>query len=178
LQRCPSDLAELAARLRRGEVGMLPTDTLYGLSGTLAALPRILMLKGRSKPPAVVPPSTAWVTQRTGAAGEIIERFAGPYLMLWPCDDPTLPPALISTGFLGVRLPRHWIRDLAAQLGEPIITTSANRSGDAPARHPDELPVPMQAQIEFAVDEGILPGPPSRLVWCDRSPPRIVPDSR
>jgi L-threonylcarbamoyladenylate synthase len=68
---------------------------------------------------------------------------------------------------------------LLASLGEPISSTSANAPGGEPARSATDVDAALSILGEEAnviiLDGGLLPAsPPSTIVDCSVSPPRVV----
>ncbi|MCA9790230.1 MAG: Sua5/YciO/YrdC/YwlC family protein [Candidatus Eremiobacteraeota bacterium] len=175
------DLAELARRIQRKEVGVLPTDTLYGLSGDASdeqVVQRILTIKGRQSPASIVPPSPEWLYElltpsQRGLCRLHLDSYRGRFTTLWRCGPGAeiLPFAVRSSGLVGVRLPEHWICELAAASGRPLITTSVNRTGESPMTCLDDLAPELASQLDFVVDEGLLDGPSSTLVFCHEGLP-------
>lgn len=168
---------ELIARLKSGQVGVFPTDTIYGLSADARhhdAVERILELKKRRTPMSVVPHTLTWARQLVDPSyrqlfDETVERYRGRFTMLWPAaPSPKLAHPLVQTDTLvGLRLPHHWITDLASSGALPLVTTSVNRTGQPPMRSLDDLDPEMEDGIDFAVYQGPLSNPPSTLVRCD-----------
>lgn len=175
---------EIAARLRAGQVGILPTDTLYGLSGdarSATVVERILRIKGRMTPMSVVPPTLAWaasclcVPEGLDFSG-VMESHRGAYTLLWPsASSAALPAALTSSGKIGLRLPGHWITELAAMAGLPLLTTSANRHGEQPMTTLEDLDPRIAQAVDFVVYEGPRGGPASTIIVCDGRDLRVQP---
>lgn len=143
----PSRLGVLKAAelLRDGEVLGFPTDTVYGLAALAThdrAVRRIYEVKGRSlSQPLIVMVAEP---EQVGAWAEVDERARRYMERWWPGAltlvlraRPTVGPPLTSSGSsrtLAVRIPRHDVAlALLREVGEAMATTSANRSGDAPA---------------------------------------------
>ncbi len=176
----PHARSELIRRLTLRQVGILPTDTLYGLSGDAsvpAVVRRIQRLKRRRRPPSVIPPSVRWaadaVDESLRAKFRAIEpRFRGRFTTLWPAAPGPLRRVL-GSDFVGLRFPHHWITDLAEALGAPLVTTSVNRTTHPPMRDLESLDPAIAQGVDFIVYEGPLAGPASTLVWCEGRTPRL-----
>jgi L-threonylcarbamoyladenylate synthase len=137
------DLVRAASILRNGGVVVVPTDTVYGLAaGVLhpAAVQRVFDLKGRA-PDAPVPVLLATAADlpmlvRTvpEIAWSLIERYwPGPLTLALPARDSV--DRIITAGktTVAVRVPANRaVLQLLQTLGEPIVGTSANRSGHGP----------------------------------------------
>jgi L-threonylcarbamoyladenylate synthase len=130
-------LARAAALLRAGQVIAIPTDTVYGLAALArdaAARARIHEIKGRSldQPLILMAGEVAqferWV-EVSERARELMDRFwPGPLTLILPARQPA------ERASIGVRIPAHPAAlALLTRIGEGLATTSANRSGEAPA---------------------------------------------
>ena len=141
---------KLAARtLQAGGVAVLPTDTIYGLSGrasSLKAIRRIKSLKGNesAKPLLVLISSLAMARKYVF----ISDRQATLLRKYWHSGiRPTtvilrhrgrLPRLLTgASDGLALRLPKsRFLIKMIRTLKEPLISTSFNRSGEEPLRDP------------------------------------------
>jgi L-threonylcarbamoyladenylate synthase len=180
--------AELARRLRAGEVVAYPTDTLYGLAvdpWNAAAVRRLFDIKGRHSSQAV-PLIAADLSQVEAALGRLPALacalagafWPGPLTLVVPAP-PTMPPELLGGGdSVAVRVPAHDLaRDLARALGRPVTATSANRSGEAASADPDAVIAALGGAIDVILDGGRSPGgPPSTIVDARADTPRLVRD--
>lgn len=166
-------LNEIAAALSAGSVVLMPTDTIYGLhavAGDAAAVERIAAMKGRdgSKPFIVLASS---VEQLAG-----LEVTARPDVMdaltaIWPAPLTAILPRGDST--LAVRIPAvEWLRELIGRTG-PLVSTSANRSGEPPVDHPEALARPLQVDLDV-VDGGVRRGEPSAILDLTGDEPRFI----
>ena len=137
----------------------------------------VFRLKGRprSQPLPWIASSRAQVEavcRLTGQAAAYAERY-------WPGPVTLVLPLLGGEGGSAVRVSSHPLaRALAEALGHPVVSTSANRSGAAPARTAREVRdafpglAPRRLHI---VDGGRTPGgQPSVIVDLMRSPPQVL----
>lgn len=178
----PGIYESLRNSLMSGSVGIFPTDTLYGLTGNALdedVVERILRIKRRRSPFSIIPHSLQWVEEiidqsQISLFEACAEQFSGKYSMLFRYSGSGLPEPLHSTGLVSLRIPHHWISDFARFAGIPLVTTSVNVHDEAPISSIDDLSEDLLEDIDFAIDEGPLPGPPSALVHCyDGKPFRI-----
>lgn len=168
---------EIAQRLREGQLGIFPTDTIYGLTVDARnhqAVERILELKQRRTPVSCIPHSLKWARQlvRPEARDRFdqnMPRYFGRYTTLWPSSlEAQLAHPLVQTAELvGMRFPEHWITDFAREAELPLTTTSVNRTGQPPMNSLETLDPSLKPDIDFLVYEGSLQGKPSTLVRCD-----------
>jgi len=85
--------------------------------------------------------------------------------------------AILSTtagSTIAARVPAlSWLRTLLAKTG-PLISTSANRSGEPPVTTPQALAHDLQSQLDALVDAGSVEAKPSTIVDFTGSEPRLV----
>src|SRR4051812_30613893 len=140
----PGDLTAAVAWLEDGGVVAFPTDTFYGLAAdprSDAAIRLIYTLKGRASDAALpfVAASRAQVEAWCGL-GDDDSRLAdavwpGPLSIVRPARASVAAAALAGQQTVAVRVPDHVVAQaLAAAWGAPVPATSANRTGEAPAR--------------------------------------------
>jgi len=135
---------EAATALAAGGVLILPTDTLPGLharADNAAAVARIHGLKGRAegKPLVVLAGSLAQARSLLRPLNREQERICvscwpGPYTLILPGAGLTAAGVAGEGGGLAVRVPGYGeLRELVLEAGGPLVSTSANRAGAAPA---------------------------------------------
>jgi L-threonylcarbamoyladenylate synthase len=175
-------LAEIAQTLREGKVVLLPTDTIYGLhavAGDAAAVDRIAELKGREETkPFIVLASSLEDFPQLGisAPADILkalnEIWPAPLTAVLPLREPV--PASRGAMTLAVRIPAlDWLRELLKRTG-PLVSTSANRSGDPPIENPAALAHDLQTRIDAIVDAGTRAGKSSALLDLSSGEPRFI----
>lgn len=163
-------------------MGILPTDTLYGLSCNALdarAVDRICRIKARRRPLSLIPHSRAWAHAQVAGVRErvflgTLDRYAGAYTTLWPrvaqCD---VYASTLSGTAIGFREPEHWVTAVVRAAGVPVVSSSVNRTGQPPMTCLDDLPARIRRMVDFCVYEGPLPGPASRLVHLEGGRRRI-----
>ncbi|MBI2265940.1 MAG: Sua5/YciO/YrdC/YwlC family protein [Armatimonadetes bacterium] len=171
----------LKARLLQGHVVILPTDTIYGISGNALdekVVRRILEIKGRESPFSIIPHSLDWARlliadSHRSLFDSHIHGYTGPYTTLWPYSGRLahLVEPLRSSGLVGLRLPDHWITELASEAGVPLITTSVNVHQRPYMTFLDDLEESIRLGADLIVYEGPLCGPPSTIVHCHEGLP-------
>lgn len=180
----PSGLARAVDLLRRGEVIGFPTDTVYGLAalaGDARAVRRVYAVKGRpvSQPLILMPPPGAaldgWAHVDRRVAGYLERWWPGPLTVVLPAATRAKPPlARAQPRTVAIRIPDHPVAlALLVAVGEPLATTSANRSGLPPALTP--LGAAGLGGAAAVMDGGPAPGGrPSTLLDLTCQPPRIL----
>jgi len=165
-------LTDAVAALRRGDLVVYPTETVYGLAGDATdpeAVERVFEAKGRSreKPVSMALPDAAAAADYARLSNReraFCERFLpGPVTVLLKRTD-RVPDVLVAgRDRVGIRVPDHELaRDLARRVG-PITATSANRSGEPSARRVEEIDREVRERA-IVVDRGETPGTESTVV--------------
>jgi L-threonylcarbamoyladenylate synthase len=160
-------LSAAVAALRRGDVIVFPTETLYGLGAdalNFTAVEKVFHLKGRdpSNPFPVLVADRAMlkslVDKVPPIAEKLMERFwPGPLTLVLPARK-DIPRSLVnSTGGIGVRISSQPIATaIATMLGRPITATSANPSGQPGAQSVTQAQNYFAGKIDIFVDGGTL----------------------
>ncbi|MRR20866.1 threonylcarbamoyl-AMP synthase, partial [bacterium] len=99
-------------------------------------------------------------------AYKILKRYLpGPYTFV--LEATSIVPDLLVTKqkTVGIRMPDNRIcLSLVKELGHPIITTSANLSGEEPIGAPDLVDLNMGKQLDVVVDGGVLSADVSSVI--------------
>ena len=167
-------LKEIAEALIGGAVVLMPTDTIYGLHAVAAnedAVARIAEMKGRDegKKPFIVLASSTSQFPDLGitASPEIVKALDS----IWPAPLTAILPRGEKT--LAVRIPAlEWLRALIERTG-PLVSTSANRSGEPAVDRPSALAHDLQTGLAI-VDGGVRSGEPSAILDLTAPEPRFI----
>ncbi len=166
----------------RASVFIYPTDTIYGIGcNALDAglVKRIRTIKQRHDLPfSIIAPSKGWIRQHCavdGRAEEWLARLPGPYTLILKLKEGHPLPHGVNAGLctVGVRIPDHWFSEVVAELGVPVVTTSANLTGDDYMTSLDDLNPAIRRSVDHIIYEGELKGHPSTLVRLDREEPEL-----
>lgn len=164
-------VARAAELVRGGEVIAFPTDTVYGLMALPGAAERVYEIKRRpAEKQLVVMAPSAEVLARLVAFDARARALAGRW---WPGPLTLVLPPLGAGPSIGVRVPAHELAlRLLAAVGEPVVTTSANLSGEPAAAAAGEVRLDGIAAV---LDGGRAPGGvASTVVLADRPRLEIV----
>lgn len=167
-------IAEAVAAVRRGELIVLPTDTVYGLGADAfspAAVAGLLAAKGRGRS---MPPPVLVGTVRAGIAliedlgpygKDLIDEFWPGALTLVCHATPTLQWDLGDTrGTVAVRMPLHPLAlDLLRETG-PLAVSSANQTGSLSATTVAEAQEQFGDSVAVYLDGGQCAGPVSSTI--------------
>ncbi len=165
----PAAIAEALAALKRGELVIVPTETVYGLAAddrNPAAMKKLFEVKGRPKDkPIALLAAGVGELERHGAklppaARRLAEKF-WPGALTLVLDSPA--------GWLGFRIPDHPVMlALLRAWGGVLAVTSANRSGAPAATTAAAALAALEPFIALALDAGASAGGvPSSVVKVD-----------
>ncbi len=174
-----------AAAIGRGELVLLPTDTVYGVAAnafTPAAVAGLLAAKNRGRtmpvPVLIGEASTlaGLVVNLPPAAHRLAEAFWPGGLTLVLEHAPSLAWDLgDAEGTVAVRLPDDDLtRELLRRTG-PLAVSSANRSGRPPATTAQEAVAQLGTHAAVVLDGGRrATSAPSTIVDCTGPAPRVL----
>jgi L-threonylcarbamoyladenylate synthase len=171
--------------VKRGDLIVLPTDTLYGIGADAFkpwAVTALLDAKGRDRqmPPPVLVGTRATldglVYNLPGTARDLVEAFWPGALTVVVEHAPSLQWDLGDVdGTVAVRMPLHPVAlEILRETG-PMAVSSANKTGQPPAGTAEEA----RAQLGFAVSVYLESGEladrtPSSIVDCTGEVPRLL----
>jgi len=152
------DEDRLAARIDEGAVGVLPTDTAFGLVAPIdraSAVKRVFRIKGRSLEKTVPVLVTAGQAESL-AEFTPIERSAagrfwpGPLTLVLRARRPeSRSPGLVREGTVALREPDHPALLRLLDRTGPLVGTSANPAGGATPRRARQLDEKLLERVDF-----------------------------
>lgn len=167
-------LSEAATRLNRGEIGIIPTDTIYGFVASALlpdAVERLYASRGRNerKPCIVLIADMSDIEQfgrmLSSKEKQLLERvWPGKVSVILSGFPDRFSYLHRGTGTLAFRVPDvSELCDMLRRSG-PIIAPSANPEGMKPAETIEEAEAYFGDRANFLVDGGTLSGSPSTIV--------------
>ena len=157
------DLREAVRVLREGGIILYPTDTVWGIgcdATNAAAVERIYRLKRRQDSKAMLClldgagklqgyvkqiPSVAW--DLLESTGEPEQR---PLTIIYPGAKNVAENLLAEDGSLGIRITEEpFSKNLCAMLRHPLVSTSANISGEPAARSFREISEEIRQGVDY-----------------------------
>jgi len=161
--------AEIAKLLQKGKVGIIPSDTIYGLVCSAAnelAVTRLYALKSREHKPGTV---IAASIDQLVALG-VKARYLKAVEQYWPNPISIEIPHHLTylhqgTGRQAFRIPKDPELQKFLEKTGPLQTTSANQPGEPPANTIEEAQKYFGDNVDFYVDGGDLSNrPPSTII--------------
>lgn len=147
---------QVVTAVKSGGVALLPSDSCYGLVTPFRSrrgVARILGLKQRQDVKFVLVASSVQQVQKFFPRARSV-RFTQVAQTVWPG-----PVSLVVSPRFSVRVPDFpLLRNLAQGVGQPLIATSANRSGQLAAYSVAQAGQQLDlSQVDIIVDGGKLP---------------------
>lgn len=169
-----------------GGVGVIPTDTLYGIVGR-ADLPstveRIYKTRERNeKKPCIVLIASIedlnkfgiWVSSEIKEYLESKKLWPGKISIIFSVSDGKFSYLTRGSGSLAFRVPDNKdLRELIKETG-PLIAPSANIEGEPTATNISDAKVYFGDKVDFYVDEGEINSEPSTLIKFEKNCPIIL----
>ena len=160
--------------LRQGGVIIYPTDTTYGIGCDIfnrKGVKKIFQIKQRDarKPFSFICFDLAEISnyaQVSNFAFKIMKRhLPGPYTFV--LEATKIVPDSLSTKqkTVGVRIPNNPIcQAIVRELGHPLVTTSANISGEETPQDPMAIEEKMGRMVDMVIDGGIAMSEASTVI--------------
>lgn len=167
-------IKQVAEILRSDGVIAYPTDTIYGVGCSIFSkkgIDRIYELKerDRKKPMSFICADLSDIA-RYAVVGNYAYRtmkrlLPGPYTFVLRATKEVPRMMQNRQQQVGIRVPDSAIcLALVRELGHPIVTTSANLSGEDPLMDPEVIESQWGHLLDAVIDGGILKGEPSSVV--------------
>lgn len=180
-------VAELGAALkvlREGGIILYPTDTIWGLGCDATnpdAVRKIYEIKHRSDSKSLVLLANdmdmvaRYIKQIPDIAVDLVEVNDKPMTIIYPGAICTQAPAegekpvadryhlayntVAEDGSVGIRIPlMDFCKDLIFKLGRPIVSTSANISGEPSPQTFEDIPEEIRSAVDYVVNPALEAG--------------------
>ncbi|HLR37494.1 MAG TPA: L-threonylcarbamoyladenylate synthase [Chitinophagaceae bacterium] len=172
-----TDIKETLSALKKGKIILYPTDTIWGIgcdATNAEAINRIYQLKQRddSKSMIILTAENRDVLKYTASPHpeifNILENATKPTTIIYE-NALGLPENLINAdGSIAIRVVQEpFCKALIKRLGHPIVSTSANISGQPPAPFFSAISREIKEGVEYIVQyrqEDETPASPSRII--------------
>jgi tRNA threonylcarbamoyl adenosine modification protein (Sua5/YciO/YrdC/YwlC family) len=179
----PRKIRRAVEALEAGEVIAYPTDTVYGLGCDLMnkkAIDRLYAIKqmDRSHQLAFICHDLSDIARYAVVENHqyrVLKRYLpGPYCFILEAtrEVPKLVQSKKKT--VGIRVPNHEvIRAIARELGRPIISTTAQKSGEEPHVDPREIEIAFRG-LGLTLDAGAGGVVPTTIIDLVEVPPVVI----
>lgn len=177
-------ILEVVKILEGGGIVAYPTDTIYGIGCDIFSkkgLDKIQQLKGRekNKPLSFICSDLSHISQFAKVpnyAYRIMKRLLpGPYTFILDASSEVPRMLMPKRKTVGIRVPDNAIvLAIVKKLGHPIITTSANFSGEDVISDPFDIERLMGKQLDAVIDGGKLSGDASTVIDLTGNAPELI----
>lgn len=163
--------------LKRGGLILYPTDTVWGIgcdATNAEAVARIYALKQSENKHAMLvlchsaEQVVRYVNRAPGIAFEVMEMASSPLTLILPGAAGVAANLIPEEGTLGVRVPDHeFCQALLRRLGRPVVSTSANISGEKSPKTLPEIAREIVEGVDYVVNprfQGRPTGKPSSII--------------
>ncbi|WAC40442.1 L-threonylcarbamoyladenylate synthase [Pedobacter sp. SL55] len=163
--------------LKNGGVILYPTDTVWGLgcdATNAEAVAKVNEIKGRSADKSLIVlldtdnKLQSYVNDVSEVAYDLIEYAEKPLTVIFSNAKNLAANVINADGSVGIRIPKHdFCQQLVQRFRKPIVSTSANISGEPTPKFFDEISDEVKDAVDYIVEleqEDKTPKQPSTIV--------------
>ena len=158
------DLNQALETLKSGGLILYPTDTIWGIGCDATnpeAVEKIFALKGRDKGKSMIillgndNQLQSYVSEVPEVAYELLEATDKPLTIIYSKAKNLAANVVAEDGSIGIRVVNHpFCEQLLQRFRKPIVSTSANVSGEASARNFVEVSDEIVNGVDYVVKFG------------------------
>ena len=159
---------EAAKVLKAGGIILYPTDTIWGIgcdATNAEAVAKVFALKRRDEAKSLVLLAAdldmvaRYVREVPQMAIQLVEVNDSPMTIIYPGAVGIAPNEVAEDGTVGMRIPLNEdCVDLCRRLGRPVVSTSANISGEPAPRKFADIPDEIKAAVDYIVSPSLEKG--------------------
>jgi L-threonylcarbamoyladenylate synthase len=175
---------ETIRALKNGDIGVIATDTLYGIVGSALnrdTVERIYTVRKRepSKPCIILIGSINDIARFSiridqNTKKELLKYWPGPVSIILPCSDEKFAYLHRGGSSLAFRIPRDKeLLRLLEQTG-PLLAPSANTEREPPAKTAEQARGYFGENVDFYIDDGVIHSPPSTILRFEKGEMSLV----
>ena len=167
-------ISQIGEELKQGKIGIIPTDTQYGIVTSALkedSIEKIYSLRKRNpEKPMIVLISDVSQIEDLGIninpqQKQVLEKYwPNPLSIIIPVKNQELAYLHREKESLAFRMPQtDWLKKLL-QISGPLVAPSANFEGEKPSSTIKEAQQYFQDQVDFYIDGGEMDNPPSTII--------------
>jgi L-threonylcarbamoyladenylate synthase len=148
--------------LKSGGLILYPTDTIWGIgcdATNADAVDKVYKLKGRAEEKSLIVllendnKLQSYVKEVPEIAYDLIEFAENPLTIIYSGAKNLAPNAIAKDGSIGIRVVKHdFCEQLLQRFRKPLISTSANISGEASPACFDEISDEIKTGVDYVVN--------------------------
>lgn len=158
------DLNKALETLKNGGLILYPTDTIWGIgcdATNAEAVEKVFALKGRDHQKSLIVllhndnQLASYVNDIPEVAYDLIEYTDKPLTIVYSNAKNLAPNVVAADGSIGIRIVRHpFCEQLLQRFRKPIVSTSANISGERSPVRFDDIAEEVKAGVDYIVEYG------------------------
>ena len=167
-------MTELVRILKKGGIGVLATDTIYGIVGSALSprvVERIYRLRRRNLKKPMIVLIGSWndlkkfgIGLTSGVKQQARKYWPGKVSVILPCGLKKFFYLHRGRNTIAFRFPAKKSLHVLLKKTGPLVAPSANLEGKPPAKTIEEARKYFGDKIDFYLDEGKIIGKPSRIL--------------
>jgi L-threonylcarbamoyladenylate synthase len=171
------DIARAVEVLQNGGVILYPTDTIWGIGCDATnpdAVDKVYLIKDRPLGKSMlilvadVEMGEEYTHDTPDLTWQVMEETLDPLTLIFPHARNLAHNLPAADGSIGIRLPKDpFCIELIRRFGKPIVSSSANRSSEAPPKSFRDIPKDFTKLVDYVVvwrQDDLKPGTPSTVV--------------
>lgn len=180
----PENIDQVVNLLKAGKIGIMPTDTIYGIVG-LALNPQtvekiyLLRKRGTDKPMIILISGLTDLNYfnilLTPEQKSFLEKnWPEPLSVVLSCPSEKFRYLHRGKNSLAFRVPKNEMMLKVIKEVGPLVAPSANLEGDKPAENIDQAKESFNKSVSFYVDAGRLESKPSTIIQLYEDGKKVV----
>ena len=173
----PEEIKQAVSVLRCGGVILYPTDTIWGIGCDATneeAVQRVFDIKNRPQNKSLISlvdsenRLTQYINIVPDVVWELIEASTEPMTIIYSGAKNLAPSVIAEDGSVAIRVTKEKVsQDICYMLGKPLVSTSANLSGEPSPKNFSEISEEIKRRVDYIVPlrqkEKMNPNP-SRII--------------
>ena len=161
-QNLDNEIDKTIQVLKKGGVILYPTDTIWGIgcdATNSKAVEKIYKIKQRAQQQSFIilldnaDKITDYVEHVPPIAYDLISQFVRPLTIIYPAAKNIAKNVMATDGSIAIRIVNElFCKTLIQQFGKPIVSTSANISGEANPISFSVISEKIQSTVDYAVE--------------------------
>jgi len=173
----PAEIEEAVEVLKEGGIILYPTDTVWGIGCDATneeAVAKVYELKRRSDAKSLITLVSdadmigKYVKAIPEIAINLIEVNDKPMTIIYPDAINLASNVIAEDGSVGIRIPQsEFCVKLISKFHKPIVSTSANFSGEEAPSYYEEIPIDIIGAVDWVADPALeegATGEPSQII--------------
>ena len=169
---------ELIDVLKKGELAILPSDTVYGIFADATsdvAIKRVDEAKGSNKPHLIVVSSIEMLKKYVSEINDLQEKIIEKYwperlTILFKKNNLISDELTKGSEYIGVRMPKNdYLLKLLQEYGKPLISSSANITNEKVITNTKLIDPILKEKISYIYDAGDLSDIASTLIKVENN---------